>query len=203
MFLLFFLYWIIFNGQLTLEIGIIGLVVAGLLYAFLCKFMDYSFKKDLQIMQYALFLFLYIFVLIWEIVKANFATIRMIFTSRYEREPVLVIFHSHLKSPMMRVILANSITLTPGTITVSLEDDTFVVHALDKDFTEGIEDSVFVSDPGLYGPYRSRQAGLRQYDGYHGHSHHRHPCHYAAGKLSGGYLHDLCHDQFPGGHCAF
>lgn len=144
MFLLFFLYWVIFNGQLTLEIGIIGLFVAGLLYAFLCKFMDFSPKKDLQILQYALFLFLYVLVLLWEILKANFATIRMIFTSRYEREPVLVTFHSHLKSPMMRVILANSITLTPGTITVSLEEDTFVVHALDKDFTEGIEDSVFV-----------------------------------------------------------
>ena len=35
---------------------------------------------------------------------------------------------------MLRVLLANSITLTPGTITVSLEDDTYVVHALDKDF---------------------------------------------------------------------
>ena len=63
---------------------------------------------------------------------------------RYEREPVLVTFHTTLKSPVLRVILANSITLTPGTITVSLEGDTFVVHALDKDFVEGIEDSVFV-----------------------------------------------------------
>ena len=40
--------------------------------------------------------------------------------------------------------LANSITLTPGTITVSLKDDTYEVHCLDKGLSEGIEDSCFV-----------------------------------------------------------
>ena len=144
MYLLFFLFWVIFNGQLTLEIGIIGIFVAALLYAFICKFMGWSPKKDLLLMQYMGSMFCYLFVLIWEIIKANMDTVKMIFTSRYEREPVLVTFHTALKSPVLRVILANSITLTPGTITVSLEGDTFVVHALDKDFVEGIEDSVFV-----------------------------------------------------------
>lgn len=144
MYLLFFLFWVIFNGQLTLEIGIIGIFVAALLYAFICKFMGWNPKKDFLMMQYTGFMFCYLFVLIWEIIKANMDTVKMIFTSRYEREPVLVTFHTTLKSPVLRVILANSITLTPGTITVSLEGDTFVVHALDKDFVEGIEDSVFV-----------------------------------------------------------
>lgn len=144
MYLLFFLFWVIFNGQLTLEIGIIGIFVAALLYAFICRFMRWSPKKDLLMTRYTGIMFCYLFVLIWEIIKANMDTVKMIFTSRYEREPVLVTFHTTLKSPVLRVILANSITLTPGTITVSLEGDTFVVHALDKDFVEGIEDSVFV-----------------------------------------------------------
>jgi multicomponent Na+:H+ antiporter subunit E len=42
------------------------------------------------------------------------------------------------------VILANSITLTPGTITVSLTDDHLLVHCLDKSLAEGMDDSVFV-----------------------------------------------------------
>ncbi len=144
MYLLFFLFWVIFNGQLTFEIGIIGIFVAALLYAFICKFMGWSPKKDIFMMQYTGFMLCYLFVLIREIIKANMDTVKMIFTSRYEREPVLVTFRSKLKSPVLRVILANSITLTPGTITVSLEGDTFMVHALDKDFVEGLEDSVFV-----------------------------------------------------------
>lgn len=144
MYILFFLCWVVFNGQLTLEIGIIGIFVAALLYAFICKFMGWSYKKDIRMMQYAIFMVGYLFVLIWEILKANLDTMKMIFTSRYEREPVLVTFHTNIKSPVLRVLLANSITLTPGTITVSLEDDKYVVHALDKDFVDGIEDSVFV-----------------------------------------------------------
>lgn len=144
MYILFFLFWIIFNGQFTLEIALIGLFVAGLIYAFLCRFMGWSIHKDIHIMRYALFMTGYMFVLIWEIIKANAATIKMIFTVKYEREPVLVIFHTRLKSPVLRVILANSITLTPGTITVSLDGDRLIVHALDRDFIDGIEDSVFV-----------------------------------------------------------
>ena len=95
MYLLFFLFWVIFNGQLTFEIGIIGIFVAALLYAFICKFMGWSPKKDIFMMQYTGFMLCYLFVLIREIIKANMDTVKMIFTSRYEREPVLVAFRSN------------------------------------------------------------------------------------------------------------
>ena len=42
------------------------------------------------------------------------------------------------------MLLANSITLTPGTITVSVEGDHFFVHCLDRELAEGMEESVFV-----------------------------------------------------------
>ncbi len=144
MYFIFYLLWIIFNGQITLEIAVIGLVVAGLIYAFICKFMDWSWKKDLRIIRYSALMAVYLFILLWEILKANVATIRLIFSEKYVREPVLVTFRTRLKSPVLRVLLANSITLTPGTITVSVQDDEFTVHALDRDFADGIEDSVFV-----------------------------------------------------------
>ena len=89
-------------------------------------------------------LFKYVAVLIWEIGKANLATIKLIISSRYIIEPVIVHFQTDLKTKAARVILANSITLTPGTITVSLEEDKLVVHCLDKDFSEGLNNSIFV-----------------------------------------------------------
>lgn len=144
MYFLFYFFWIVFNGQLTWEIAVIGLFVAGLIYAFICKFMGWSLKKDLRIIKYTIFMVGYLFVLLWEILKANMATIRLVFTEKYEREPVLVTFKTNIKSPVLRVLLANSITLTPGTITVSLQDDEYTVHALDKELADGIEDSVFV-----------------------------------------------------------
>ncbi|MBD5544614.1 MAG: Na+/H+ antiporter subunit E [Lachnospiraceae bacterium] len=144
MLLIFFLLWVIFNGQITLEIAIFGIIISILIYWFICKFMDWSPKKDLRIAKISGLLLQYAYVLLKEIFKANIATIKMIFTEKYEREPVLVSFETSIRSKALRVLLANSITITPGTITVSLEGNCYLVHCLDKDFSEGIENSVFV-----------------------------------------------------------
>lgn len=144
MFLIFFLAWIIFNGNVTTEIVILGLIISAVVFAFFCKFMDYSIQKE-KIFFKKFFAFIrYAFVLIKEIVKANLAVIHMILTTKEEMEPVLVKFHTDLKTETARVILANSITLTPGTITVSLEGNEYLVHCLDKSLAEGMEDSIFV-----------------------------------------------------------
>ncbi len=145
MFLIFFLIWVIFNGQLTLEIAAFGVVIAGLMYLFICKFMNYNPKTDLVLCKKFFLIIQYVFVLVKEIIKANFAVIRMIMSSRYEIEPAVVRFKTTLKSSSARILLANSITLTPGTITVSLEGDEYVVHCLDKELAEGINSSLFVT----------------------------------------------------------
>jgi len=144
MYILFFLLWVMFNGQLTLEIAIFGLVIAAAMYFFVCKFMDYSIKKDIVILKETGYILQYIGLLLWEIVKANMATIRFIMSIKHKNEPVLVSFKTTLKTQTAKTILANSITLTPGTITVSLEEDEYVVHCLDKSFSEGLSDSSFV-----------------------------------------------------------
>ena len=68
----------------------------------------------------------------------------MIYSAKYELEPAVVHFRTDLQTTFARVLLANSITLTPGTITVSLEDDLYTVHCLDKQLAQGIDSSVFV-----------------------------------------------------------
>ncbi len=144
MYILFFLLWIAFNGRITLEIIIFGLVISAAMYGFICKFMDYSLRKDLAILKKSGLIIEYACILIWEIIKANIATLKMILSSRYIIEPTIVHFRTDLKTNMARVVLANSITLTPGTITVSLEKEIFTVHCLDKDFSDGLSDSIFV-----------------------------------------------------------
>jgi len=83
-------------------------------------------------------------ILIVEILKANRQVLHFIVSPQYQVEPQIVHFTSGLKSEFARVVLANSITLTPGTITVSLEGSEFYVHCLDREFAEGMENSVFV-----------------------------------------------------------
>ena len=144
MFLLFFAVWVVFNGRLTLEIALFGIAVAGAVFAFVCRFMDYSLEKEWKFYGKIPAFCRYVWLLVKEIIKANLTVCRMILTRREEMEPVIVHVHAKLKTETARVILANSITLTPGTITVSLTDDNLLVHCLDKSLSEGMDDSVFV-----------------------------------------------------------
>lgn len=144
MFLLFFLIWVIYNGQFTAEIAAFGVVIAGVMYWFLCKFFNYSPRYDLFLCKKAPLLLQYILTLIWEIIKANLTVFRMIYSAKYEPEPAVVHFTTDLHSTFARVLLANSITLTPGTITVALTGNEYTVHCLDKELAEGISSSVFV-----------------------------------------------------------
>lgn len=143
MYILFFLVWIIFNGKITLEIILFGLVISALMYAFACKFTEWNPAKDRYLLRKSGLILRYARLLIWEIIKANMTTIRMIVSPKSHPEPVIVQFRTSLKSRTAKVILANSITLTPGTITVSLEEDEFTVHCLDRSLSEGLENSSF------------------------------------------------------------
>ena len=143
MYLLYLLLWIIFNGNFTLEIFLFGLIIAGVMLAFTCKFMDYSLQKEKNIYKKILLFFKYICLLLKEIVKANISVIHLILTQKEEINPVLVHFHSDLKTSTGKALLANAITLTPGTITVTLEDSSYTVHCLDENMAEGINESEF------------------------------------------------------------
>lgn len=144
MFFLFFFVWIILNGRITVEIVIFGLILSAVLFYFICRFMDYSMKKELMLFHLIPLFFQYFYVLIQEIVKANLCVLNIIISPEIQPEPALVYFGTDLQSELSKVILANSITLTPGTITVSLEDNRFCVHCLDRELAEGMENSVFV-----------------------------------------------------------
>ncbi|MCR5784888.1 MAG: Na+/H+ antiporter subunit E [Eubacterium sp.] len=144
MYVLYLLLFIIFNGKLTLEIFVIGAVIAALMLAFSCKFLTHSLKKEAIIYRSIGCFIYYIVVLLIEIIKANGYVIKVILTPHYKIEPAVVSFKTNIKSPQLKTFLANAITLTPGTITAEVNDDTFTVHCLDKSLAEGIEDSVFV-----------------------------------------------------------
>lgn len=144
MLLLFFICWIIFAGDFTLEIVLFGIGVSAVIFLFQCKFLNYSMEKEKRLYQNIGWGIVYAFILILEILKANIGVMQLILSPQYEVEPKLVRFRTDLKTDMARVILANSITLTPGTITVTLEGDEYTVHCLDASMAEGMDDSIFV-----------------------------------------------------------
>jgi len=142
MFILYFALWVILNGRWTTEIGLFGLAFAAVAYAFSCKFMGYKLSVDIALLRRVPSALRYLAVLLKEIVKANLTVMRMVLDRGFEPEPQLVQFDVDLVRDRHRVALANSITLTPGTITVSLDGSHYVVHCLDKSMVDGLDDGV-------------------------------------------------------------
>lgn len=64
---------------------------------------------------------------------SSFVMLALLFTRRIN--PRVVHFRTRLKSDIARVALSNSITMTPGTVTLGLDDDHLVVHWLDAKTT--------------------------------------------------------------------
>ena len=141
MFIVYFALWVILNGKWTTEIGIFGVIFAAALYAFSCRFMGYGFKKDLHYLRRLPTTICYGATLLAEIFKANVTVMKMILDKNFEPQPQLVHFESGLKETRHRVVLADSITLTPGTVTMNVTDDgLYEIHALTKGAADGLVD---------------------------------------------------------------
>ena len=74
-----------------------------------------------------------------EIAKANFSVARRILNPRLHINPRLIRVATSQRSGLGRVIYANSITLTPGTVSIRIEGDQILVHALDDEFAADLE----------------------------------------------------------------
>lgn len=136
--------WIIFNGKITLEILFFGIVICTVLYRFTCNALNYDAKKAAKLSKMLPFLLKYYVILLIEIIKANLQVMKIILSPGLEITPKIIRFHTDLQEDGSKLVLANSITLTPGTITAELQHGDYVIHALDEKFAEGIEESTFV-----------------------------------------------------------
>ena len=75
-----------------------------------------------------LFSVIYIIVLFWEIIKANLDVAYRVLHPKMPIRPGIVVIKSRLKSDVAKMILANSITLTPGTFTLDVIGDELLIH---------------------------------------------------------------------------
>ena len=77
--------------------------------------------------------------LLWQLILANVDVIRATVRPEIEIDPCVVKFRYQTDNPMAKVVLANSITLTPGTVTMNMtEDGLYEVHALTVGAAEGL-----------------------------------------------------------------
>lgn len=122
------LYWLSLSGYFIPMILSFG-VISILLVLGLCKRMGIL---DFETAPYARTpaVFRYFVWLSREIVKANMAVVKAVMRPDMEVSPTMVRIPLKHKTDIARTMFANSITLTPGTVSVDITEDDILVHAL-------------------------------------------------------------------------
>ena len=128
-FLFLIILWIAFSGlfkSLLLTLGLLSII----LVLILLKRMDLLSNKNERTSIKPFSTLIYIFWLCIEIFKSNINVILLILNPKKKISQKLVDIEFSQKSDLGQVIFANSITLTPGTVTVELEKNKFLIHVL-------------------------------------------------------------------------
>lgn len=135
LFLTLLLFWIMLNGTLAAENISIGILVS-LSITFLFR-NGLSFFTEFRVTPQAfvagMFYYAYFFK---ELVKSNFKLAAIVLSPSLPIKPGIVKVRTKLKSRMGRLMLANSITLTPGTLTVELDGEWLYVHWVTVESTD-------------------------------------------------------------------
>lgn len=140
-----FAFWLLLTGSLELKFLTYGvltaLVTAWVTYPLLLIPNDAGTKKYFLLGVNVGKLVLYLFWLFWQLVLANLDVLKATVRPEIEIAPRIVKFRYRVENPIAKVCLANSITLTPGTVTIDVtEDGVFTVHALTDGAADGLKE---------------------------------------------------------------
>lgn len=133
---LFAAVWLLFSGQtdpLFLSFGALSVVIVMLVSHRMDRFSDAprQYILGLRPLGYLPWLF-------FQMVKANIEIAGVILSPKLPIQPNLIRVSASQKTPLGQVIYANSITLTPGTLSIEVHDNTILVHALTENSAEGV-----------------------------------------------------------------
>lgn len=136
-------FWLIMSGFFDIVHGMMGVICVSAVIALNYQFRKHKYFEDevdvLQELRYGR-LFIYLFWLAWQIVVSGIQVAKVILSPSLPISPSMVRFKVDLPSAHAKMILGNSITLTPGTLTVDIEGDEFLVHAIIPAAHSGITD---------------------------------------------------------------
>lgn len=133
-----FIIWLIANATFATESAIAGLIISAFIALLFASFARvYSVIRWSPLVIYYYLLYLIVFFI--ELVKANFSVMRLVFSPRIDIKPAIIEIKTQLKSPIGRLALANTITLTPGTLVVDIKDDSLFIHWINISTTDPVE----------------------------------------------------------------
>ncbi len=140
---LFVLFWLILAQTFSFEVILIGTIICIAVYLFNKDLHSLIQKNRNLVLPNLKFLFSYITVLIVEMFKSNFHVAKVVLSPKLKISSSIVIINTNLKSDFNKAVLANSITLTPGTLALDLIEDKLIIHCLDKEVAKGLKNVKF------------------------------------------------------------
>ena len=159
-FTLLIITWVVFSGQFDAFHLALGLISCGLVTGMSS---DLLFRTREQSVGERIYegwkLAWYFLWMTWQIFLANIAVLRLALVPGAMKDinPSIVHFETKLKSDFAKFLLANSITLTPGTVTIKIMGDDFYVHAINEAAVRGLDGEM---ERRIARIYRSEQNAL-------------------------------------------
>ena len=127
LFILTFLFWLLLTFDMSLGNLVAGAVASLITSLLFSKYFFKNVKKFVQPHRY-FWLGVYLIVFTWECIKANFDVAYRVLHPAMPIKPGIVRVKTELQSDFAKTMLANSITMTPGTISVDIVDNQLFVH---------------------------------------------------------------------------
>ncbi|MEX0614934.1 MAG: Na+/H+ antiporter subunit E, partial [Methylophaga sp.] len=119
--------WLLLNNTASA-----GHMVLGALLAIFIPWFTSSFWPEMVRIRKPWLLIKYVAFVLWEIMIANMVVAKMILGRADKLQPGFIAYQLQLQSPVAISLLANTISLTPGTVSCDLSEDggTLLIHAL-------------------------------------------------------------------------
>ncbi|MEO0416419.1 MAG: Na+/H+ antiporter subunit E [Verrucomicrobiota bacterium] len=132
--------WIVFSGLMDvvhLSLGVIScLIVTAMSSDLLFANRDTPLHRRAK---QAARMLVYLFWLVWQIVLSNLHLLKLSMGGKASLQPQIIRYETQLKSDFEKFLLANSITLTPGTVTMKILGDTYYIHAISDVTAKGLD----------------------------------------------------------------
>lgn len=136
MMFLLIVFWLLILEELSLWKIFVGVISSVIIVLFTKDFvLDRNLRFVLNIANICRVI-KYILALIKEIVIANIQVAQIVLSRKMKISPAIVRFKGKLTKETSKAILGNSITLTPGTLTVEIDGDDFIIHGLTRKHAE-------------------------------------------------------------------
>lgn len=134
-----FALWLLLSGHYTAWFVFLG-AVSTIVSVYVALRMDVTDEEGVPVVHLNARIFTYLPWLVWEVFKSNVAVARMVLSPGLPISPTISRFRGRPATELGRVILANSVTMTPGTVTVAVTGEDLHIHALYRGAMDGLEE---------------------------------------------------------------